>query len=106
MKSDPGTVPGSVDEAGSQESWPQRFYFFGGVIRLEAECLSVSCLSNLYFGTIPLLYSSTPHWLCGCHGNNFAPIITGPHSLQKDPTVACTLREQWEKECLLNFPTV
>lgn len=42
MQSGSTTVPGSAGAAGSQESWPQRFYFFGSVIRLEAECFSVA----------------------------------------------------------------
>lgn len=57
MQNGSTTVPGSADEAGSQESWPRRSYFFGSVIRLEAECFSVAPPYNL---SVLILFPSLP----------------------------------------------
>lgn len=54
-----GHRAGSAGEAGSQESWPQRFYFFGSVIRLEAECFSAAPPYTLS-GLIPFPLSVGP----------------------------------------------
>ena len=109
MESGPATVPGSADEAGSQKSWPQRFDFFGCVIRLEANVFL--CLLCLISVLVPffLLHPSTPDWSCGCHGNNSDP-IPGSHSQEQKskaipPQVLCLCRAVGER-CLLNSPRI
>lgn len=109
MESGPATAPGFADEAGSQESWPQRFYFFGCVIRLEANVFL--CLLCLISVLVPffLLHPSTLDWSCGCHGNNSDP-IPGSHSQeQRLKTIPPQVLYPWRamgEGCLLNSPRI